>query len=141
MRSIDLLAVAAEAENLRLKLGAASLGRQAVLAAAAALFGLVALGLLHAAGWIWLAAQQGPLAAALLLALFDAGLMTLLLWLARPRPDPAAIEALRLRRQALALLGETSPIGEAISGFRWRRPVFELGGLLAEHLIRRLPRR
>ncbi len=136
MRSLRLLGVAAEAEALRLKREAGALARSTLLQAAAALFGLIALGLLHAAAWIWLAETQGTLWAFLWLALGDLVLMVLLLLVSRRRPDPVAQEALMLRRQTMAQLRAVSPMDEAMSLVRWRTAV-EIGGLVFERFLRR----
>ncbi|MDB5380090.1 MAG: hypothetical protein JWR00_4536 [Rubritepida sp.] len=136
MRSLRLLGVAAEAEALRLKHEGGALARSLVFQAAAGLFGLVALGLLHAAAWIWLNSSQGPLWATLWLALADLVVMGLLLLLSRRRYDPVAHEALILRRQAVAQLRAVSPMNEALSLVRWRM-VAEIGGLFVEQFLKR----
>lgn len=136
MRSLRLLGVAAEAEALRLKREAATLARSTVLQVAAGLFGLVALGLLHAAAWIWLERSQGSLWATLWLALADLVVMGLLLLLSRRRYDPVAHEALMLRQQAMAQLRAVSPMDEALSLVRWRWAA-EMVALVAEQVLRR----
>ncbi len=141
MRSLRLLEVAAQAESLRLRRKAEGMGRRAVLFAAAALLGLVALGLLHAAAWIALAEHQGPLLTALILALGDGALMGVLLWLGRNRADPVAAEALRLRRYAMTEMGLLSPLDEAGRLLTWRFAAREIGGLVAELAVRAIARR
>ena len=136
MRSLRLLGVAAEAEALRLKREGGALARSAVLMAVAALFGLVALGLLHLAAWIWLEDSQGELWATLWVALADIVLMAVLLLLSRRRYDPVAQEALMLRRQAVAQLRAVSPMSEAMGLLRWRTAA-EIGGLIAEQFLKR----
>ena len=116
MRSIELIKVAAAAEAMVLRRGAEGVARRSLLLGAAALFGLIMLGLLHAAAWMMLADAQGALAAALWLSALDAVAMTVLLLLARPRHDPVAAEALRLRGRALAGIGQVSPLLEALIG-------------------------
>ncbi|TCH96154.1 hypothetical protein EJV46_21475 [Roseococcus sp. SYP-B2431] len=136
MRSLRLLGVAAEAEALRLKREAGAFARSTILQVAAGLFGLVALGLLHAAAWIWLEQGQGPLWATLWLALADLVVMGALLLLSRRRYDPVAHEALMLRRQSLAQLRAVSPMDEALSLVRWRWAA-EMGGLVMEQFLKR----
>lgn len=136
MRSLRLLGVAAEAEALRLKREAGAFARSTVLQVAAGLFGLVALGLLHAAAWIWLEQSQGSLWATLWLALADLVVMGLLLLLSRRRYDPVAQEALMLRQQAVAQLRAVSPMDEALSLVRWRWAA-EMLGLVAEQVLKR----
>ena len=141
MRSLRLLEVAAQAESLRLRRKAEGMGRKAVLFAAAALFGLVTLGLLHAAAWIALSDRQGPLLTALILALCDGALMGVLLWLGRSRADPVAAEALRLRRYALTEMGLISPVDHASRVLTWRFAAREIGGFIAEQVVRGIARR
>lgn len=136
MRSLRLLGVAAEAEALRLKREAALLARSTLLQVAAGLFGLVALGLLHAAAWIWLERSQGALWATLWLALADLVVMGLLLLLSRRRYDPVAHEAMMVRRQAVAELRAVSPMDEALSLVRWRWAA-EMIALVVEQVLRR----
>ncbi len=134
MRALRLIALAAQAEGLLLRRQTATVGRAAVLNIAAAVFGVAALGLLHAAGWIALEERLGALAAALILAGADAAIMALLLVLARPRPDPVAEEALRLRTQTISLLAGPPP-GAASTD--WERLALEVAGILAERWLRR----
>jgi len=141
MRSLRLLEVAAEAEGLRLRRIAAGSARSAALVVVAAVFGFAVLCLLHAALWMELAARQDALAATLWLAALDAVIVLALLLMARRRRDPIGVEALALRRAALAELGRLSPVGEALSLFRPRRASEEVGLILFEGLLRRLTRR
>ncbi len=90
MRFLRLLATAAQAEGLLLRRQGASMGRSAVLGAAAAGFAVAMLVFLHVAGWVWVKEHHGALAAALLLALMDGVLAIALLLLARAQPDPVA---------------------------------------------------
>jgi uncharacterized iron-regulated membrane protein len=136
MRGLRLLGVAAEAEGLRLKREATALARSTVLRIVAGLFGLAALGLLHAAAWIWLERSQGALQATLWLALADLAIMGLLLWLSRRRYDPVAHEALILRRQAMAQLRAVSPLDEALGLLRWRWAA-EAIRLIVEQILKR----
>ena len=132
MRWLRLLATAAQAEGLLLRRQGASMGRSAVLGATAAGFGLAMLVLLHVAAWLWLEAHQGPIAAALLLALVDGVAALGLLLLSRGHVDPVAQEALALRDQSLALL--TAPAGARPA---WEALALDLGGLLIQQLRRR----
>jgi hypothetical protein len=141
MRSLRLIELAAEAEALRLRRQVSGLGRSAAFHAAAALFGFAALGLLHAAAFMAIAESRGPLAATLWLAAFDALAMGALLLLARRRPDPIAIEARAMRRQALAELRRASLFGEALTLLRWRRPAAAMGSIVAEGVARAIARR
>jgi hypothetical protein len=137
MLSLDLLAVAASAEGIVLRRGAAGMARRVVLLVAASACGLVLFGLLQAAGWMALALGQGALAATLWLAAANAVLALALLLAARPRRDPLAREALALRREALRELGRLSPLGEALALLRPRGAAVEIGALLIGLLRRR----
>jgi len=137
MLSLDLLAVAASAEGIVLRRGAAGMARRVVLLAAASACGLVLFGLLQAAGWMALAPSQGALAATLWLAAANAVLALALLFAARPRRDALAREALALRREALRELGRLSPLGEALALLRPRGAAVEIGALLIGLLRRR----
>lgn len=150
MRSFRLLEIAAQAEAVRLRRGASGMARSAVLHAAATVFGLAALGLLHVAGWIWLAGRHDPLTAALVLALVDVVAMGLLLAMARPRYDPVAVEALRLRRQSLAEASRISPLQGLASMFASRQTegrvtarglAGDIGAGLLDGVVRGLTRR
>lgn len=132
MRWLRLLATAAQAEGILLRRQGASMGRAAVLGAAAAGFGLAMLVLLHVAGWLWLEAHQGPIAAALLLAMVDGAMALGLLLLLRGQVDPVAKEAMALRDQSLALLAAPAAARPA-----WEALALELGGLLIQQLRRR----
>ncbi|WP_421993721.1 hypothetical protein [Roseococcus sp.] len=136
MRSLRLLGLAAEAETLRLKREAGAFARTTLLQVAAALFGLVALGLLHGAAWMWLRESQGAIWATLWLALADLVVMGVLLLLSRKRHDPVAQEALMLRRQTMAQLRAVSPMNEALSLVKWRSAV-EVGGMVLDFMKKR----
>jgi hypothetical protein len=141
MRILELLGAAAEAEELYLRRNAQRAVRSAILGGVAAVFGLVALGLLHLAAFLWLEDRYGVLAGALLLGGADLVVMLLFLLAAWPRGDRVAEEALALRRQAMAGLTGTSLLGEAVHAFRWGRPALALAGLLGERLVRSILRR
>jgi hypothetical protein len=141
MRSVRLIELAAQAEALRLRRGATGLARQAGFQAAAAMFGLAALVLLHVAGWIWIEARTDALTAALALGAADLVVMGALLLAARPRRDPVAEEALRLRQQSLAQLSGASPVREAAGLLALRGVTSDLGVRLVEGIVRALVRR
>ena len=141
MRSLRLIGVIAQAEGVRLRAEARAMAQSARVAAAASLFGLIALGLLHAAAWMWLAEDHGPMAATLGLALADAVLMVLILIAFRPRPNRVAQQATELRQQSIAALRSVSPWQEALGLLGWRSPARFIGGRVAEHVWRRASRK
>ncbi len=102
MRLLRLLRLAWEAEELYLKRRGRGYALQAGFGAAAGVFALLLLIMLHAAGFAALAPGQGPVWAALILAFVDLALVLLFAWLARrERHDPIAEEALRVRQDAM----------------------------------------
>lgn len=106
-RLFSLLRIAAEAEGLRWRRTGRAYAIQAALGAAAAAFALMLLIMLHAAAFAWLAPGQGAVAAALIVAAADLVLAALLGWLAaRRRVDPLAVEAERVRDDALRQVGD-----------------------------------
>lgn len=107
MRLLALLRTAWEAEGLHLRRLARARGIQAGLAAAAAVFGLMLLFMLHLALFAGLASGLGPVWAALVVALFDLVLFAAFaLAASRAIHDPIAIEAKRVRQQAVRQLGD-----------------------------------
>jgi hypothetical protein len=107
MRMIRLLRLAAQAEGLRWRRMGRGYAIQAGLAAGAAVFGLMLLMMLHMAAFAWIARGQGPVAAALIVAVLDLVLAGLLGWLAARRGrDPIAAEAERVRDDALRQVGD-----------------------------------
>jgi hypothetical protein len=107
MRLIRLLRLAAQAEGLRWRRMGRGYAIQAGYAAGAAVFGLLLLIMLHMAAFAWIARGQGPVAAALIVAAFDLVVAGLLGWLAaRHAEDPVAIEAERVRDDALRQVGD-----------------------------------
>src|SRR5918998_6379990 len=107
MRLIRLLRLAAQAEGLRWRRMGRGYAIQAGLAAGAAVFGLMLLMMLHMAAFAWIARGQGPVAAALIIAAVDLVVAGLLGWLAaRHAEDPVAIEAERVRDDALRQVGD-----------------------------------
>jgi hypothetical protein len=107
MRLIRLLKLAAQAESLRWRRMGRGYAIQAGLAAGAAVFGLMLLIMLHVAALVWLGRGQGGVAAALIIAFVDLVLAGLLGWLAaRHATDPVAVEAERVRDDALRQVGD-----------------------------------
>jgi hypothetical protein len=108
MRLFRLLQLAAQAEALRWKRTGRGYAIQAGLGAGAAVFGLLALVMLHLAVFSWLAETNlGPVGAALVVAVVDLALAGLLGFLAaRGGFDPVAIEAERVRNNALRQVGD-----------------------------------
>jgi hypothetical protein len=103
MRLLRLLRLAMQAERLHLSRVSRGYGIQAGLAAAAALFGLMLMFMLHVAAFAALARDQGPVWAALIVAFADLVLLAIFGFLARRRPhDPIELEALRVREDAMA---------------------------------------
>jgi len=139
--SLRLLEVAAQAEVLRWKQEARRLARNAAMMAAAALFGLFALALLHIAAWAWIAEHTGPAVAALLVMVADLVIAAVLFFMGRSRRDPVAAEAVRVRRRALEELRAGTVLGDVVRLMSRRRPAHQLGGMLAESLARTVGRR
>ncbi|MBK1657741.1 hypothetical protein E2C05_14165 [Paracraurococcus ruber] len=109
MRMIQLLRLAAQAEALRWKRTGRGYAMQAGLGAAAAVFALLLLVMLHVAALIWLQEDRTPLSAALIVAAVDLVLAAILGFLAaRHAHDPVAIEAQRVRDDALRQVGDTT---------------------------------
>ena len=134
MRAFRLIALAAQAEGLLLRRQGKLMGRKAVLAVAAASFGVAALILLHIAGFIWLEALEGPLAAALWLALVDALIAGLLMFLARPQRDPVADEARLVREQSLSMLMGK---GAETRSHDWERLGLQALGVVLERWLKK----
>ncbi|WP_158292118.1 phage holin family protein [Paracraurococcus ruber] len=106
---IQLLRLAAQAEALRWKRTGRGYAMQAGLGAAAAVFALLLLVMLHVAALIWLQEDRTPLSAALIVAAVDLVLAAILGFLAaRHAHDPVAIEAQRVRDDALRQVGDTT---------------------------------
>ena len=108
MRLFRLLQLAAQAEALRWKRTGRGYAIQAGLGAGAAVFGLMMLVMLHLAAMAWLAdTRLGPVGAALVVAGVDLVLAGLLGFLAaRGGLDPVAVEAERVRDNALRQVGD-----------------------------------
>ncbi|TCZ66118.1 phage holin family protein [Roseicella aquatilis] len=109
MRMFQLLRLAAQAEALRWKRTGRGYAIQAGLGVAAGVFGLMLLVMLHVAALIWLARGRDPAMAALIVAGIDLVLAGILGWLAaRHVEDPVAVEAQRVRDDALRQVGDTT---------------------------------
>lgn len=107
MRLIQLLRLALQAEGLHLRRVGRGYAVQGAFAAAAAVFGLMLLIMLHVAAYQAMAPGLGPVGAALVVALGDAALAAILGLMARSRPyDPVAQEALRVRHDAMRQVGD-----------------------------------
>jgi hypothetical protein len=107
MRFTRLLRLAAQAEALRWRRLGRGYAIQAGLAAGAAVFGLMLLVMLHVAALVWLGQGRSGVSAALIIALVDLVLAGLLGWLAaRHAADPVAVEAERVRDDALRQVGD-----------------------------------
>jgi hypothetical protein len=139
--SLRLLEVAAQAELLRLKQEGKRMARMSALMAVAGLFALFALALLHIAALVWLSRHTGPVAAALWVMLADLVLAGVLVFISRMKPDPIALEAQRIRRRAIQELSAGSAFGDVMRLARRNHPAHEIGGMLAESLVRVIARR
>lgn len=107
MRLTRLLRLAAQAEALRWRRLGRGYAIQAGLAAGAAVFGLMLLVMLHVAALVWLGQGRSGVSAALIVAAVDLVLAGLLGWLAaRHAEDPIAVEAERVRDDALRQVGD-----------------------------------
>lgn len=107
MRLIRLARAAWEAEELHLRRLARARGMQAGYAAAAVIFLVMMLIMVHFAAFAALEPGRGPVAAAMLVAGGDFVLVALLAWLAsRAAHDPVAEEAVRLRQEAVRQIGD-----------------------------------
>jgi hypothetical protein len=139
--TLGLLEVAAQAELLRLKQEGKRMARMSALVAAAGLFALFALALLHIAALVWLAQHVGPVAAAFGVMVADLVVAAILYFVSRMKPDPIAFEAQRIRRRAIHELSAGSALGDVVRLARRNHPAHEIGGLLAESLVRAIARR
>lgn len=106
-RPFRLLSLAAQAEGLRWKRVTRGYAVQAGLGAAAAVFGLFLLGMLHVALYMALLRPLGPVGAALAVALVDLVALGVLGARARSRHDDAVEhEATQVRDVALRQVGD-----------------------------------
>src|SRR5690349_5401629 len=107
MRLVSLLRLAAQAESLRWRRLGRGYAIQAGLGAGAALFGFMLVVMLHMAIFIALARAMAPVWAALIVAGGDLVIAAILGWLAaRHAHDPVAVEAERVRDDALRQVGD-----------------------------------
>ena len=108
-RSVRLLRLAAQAETLRWKRTGRGFALRAGLGAGAAVFGLMLLLMLHLAVFAALAKSWGPVTAALVIAGADLVIAGIFGWLAsRDLEDPIAVEAERVRDDALRQVGDSA---------------------------------
>ncbi|MBY0337007.1 MAG: phage holin family protein [Acetobacteraceae bacterium] len=140
MRSLQLLAAAAEAEGIRLRRTAAATARSVVMFAVAGVFAVALLIMLHLAGYSWLEPRYGAALAALMVAGADLLLALIFVLVGRPGHDPVAAEALEIRRRSLAEAAE-HPLAGAFDVLPWRRHATHAGGAIAERAIRAVARR
>ncbi|MBU8540474.1 hypothetical protein [Falsiroseomonas tokyonensis] len=109
MRLLSLARAAWQAEGLYLRRSGRGYAIQAGFGAAAAIFGILMLVMLHIAGFAALLPGMGPVWAALVVAFADLVLLAIFGMLARKPPrDPVAEEALALRQAALRQMGDTA---------------------------------
>jgi cobalamin synthase len=107
MRLLQLARAAWEAEGLHLRRLVRARGIQAGYGAAAALFLLMMVFMLHIAAFGWLQPQYGHVGAPAIIALGDAVIVGMLLFLAsRAAHDPVAEEAKRVRQEAVQQLSD-----------------------------------
>jgi hypothetical protein len=90
---------------------------------------------------VWLARLAGPAGAALWVMLADLVIAGILFLVSRRREDPIATEALRIRRRALEEFSAGSALGDVARLVRRNHPAHEIGGVLAESLVRAVARR
>lgn len=136
LASATLLEVAAQAELLRLKQEGKRIARNMAMMAAATLFVLFALAMLHVAAVAWLATRTGTPAAMLWVALGDVIIATILFALGRRKTDKVALEALTIRRRALHEIGTATILGDMMRIFHPDRPAGTLCGSIVQLLIR-----
>ncbi|MGG5820123.1 hypothetical protein [Falsiroseomonas sp. HW251] len=107
MRLLSLAKAAWAAEELHLRRLVRSRGMQAGYAAAAVIFLVMMLVMLHLAAFAALEPGRGPVVAAMWVAAGDLVLLALLAWMAsRAGHDPVADEAVRLRQEAVRQIGD-----------------------------------
>jgi hypothetical protein len=109
MRLLRLARAAWQAEELHLRRLARARGLQAGYAAAALIFLVMMLIMVHLAAFAALEPGRGPVVAAIWVAAGDLALVALLAWLAaRAAHDPVAEEALRVRQDAVRQIGDSA---------------------------------
>jgi hypothetical protein len=107
MRLLSLVRAAIEAEGLHLRRQARMRGLQVALAAAAAIFALLLLVMLHLAAFAALRPGWGPAGAALAVAGVDLAIALVLVLAARHAgQDRIAEEALKVRQEAVRQIGD-----------------------------------
>lgn len=109
MRLLSLARAAWQAENLYLRRSGRGLALQAGLGAAAGIFALLMVVMLHIAGFAALSPGQGPVLAALYVAAGDLVVAAILGLLARRKPhDAIGEEALALRDASMRQMGDSA---------------------------------
>jgi hypothetical protein len=131
MRPVRLVRIAAEAEGVRLRGMATRIATRVVFAVIGLIFLLGVMVFAHVAAWVEIraAADLSPLSTAGVLAGVDLVLAIILLFLAsRSSPSRVEVEALEVRRKAIAGLSSAMsvtqmviPVLRIVSGFRRRR--------------------
>ncbi len=129
MKVVDLTRIAAAAEALRIKRQIVRYGKQVAFLAAAAIFGLFALGVAHVLLWVvcdgpW---NTGRVWATVIVLAVDVVTIGILLLLGRSRlADPIEVEARITRdrslselRNAVALTAVTGPAGRYAGRTAW----------------------
>lgn len=107
MRLFRLISLATQAEGLHLRRMGRGYAIQAGLAAAAAVFCLFLLAMLHLAVFFAIAPSTGPVWAAVIVGAGDLVLLVIFGLAARRRPyDPVEVEALRVRHDAMSEVAE-----------------------------------
>lgn len=141
MRTLNLLTAAVEAEAMRLRREIATIAHSAAWGFAGAGFAAAAVVMLHIAAWYWLLPHLGFPVSALVIALVDLLLAAILLLASRPRRDPVAEEAARLRTLSLHAMRDASPLAELLDPLGRQSPAGALAGLLADAAVAALRRK
>jgi len=141
MRSVRLLRLAAQAEQLRLRRWARRQAGRAVLAAVAAVFCVAALAGLHIAAVLALTEHMTPMQAVLIVAGVDVVVAVVVAALAaRDVPGTVERQALELRRTVVAQAVDNVIWLALLRGLRDARSLRDLGRLLAGVLAEWLAR-
>ncbi len=141
MRMLRMLGVAAQAEGIRLRREVTGTARQAGWIAAAAAFGVAAVGMAHIAAIAQLSPGYGMTIAASIVAGGDLVIAGALLLLARRRADPIAEEARLLRETMLSAMVARDPVHDALALAMRGGSAPLLGAVAAEAVAAWLKRR